>query len=75
MYMSEPLSATIRPYVFMARKIFWTAGGEAGDVLAGLQAQPRAHRQRADALLPGRVCEAGIDVAVGARAPSRGRHG
>lgn len=27
MYMSEPLSATRRPYFFMARKIFWASAG------------------------------------------------
>ena len=28
MYMSVPLSATIRPYRFMARKIFWISGAK-----------------------------------------------
>ena len=55
--MSEPLSATIRPYVFMARKIFCIAGGKPEMSFDALS-RSRVPLGGADPLLPA-TCDAG----------------
>ena len=57
MYMSEPLSATIRPYFFIARKIFWASAGKEEMSLPALSLR-RAPIGSAPAVEPAR-CEAG----------------
>ena len=57
MYMSDPLSATITPYFFIARKIFWaSAGNEEMSLLAF--SLSRAPIGSAPAVEPAR-CDAG----------------
>ena len=57
MYMSEPLSATITPYFFIARKIFWTSAGKEEMFLLALSLS-RAPIGSAPEVEPAR-CEAG----------------
>ena len=67
MYMSEPLSATMRPYRCIARKIFCTLASPCAArdraVHRLLEPQPRAHRQRAGSRAG--AVRRRIDVAVG----------
>ena len=53
MYMSEPLSATMTPYFFIARKIFWASGGKEEMSLLAFSLK-RAPIGRAPAVEPAR---------------------
>ena len=64
MYMSEPLSATIRPYRFIARKIFWISGAKPEMSLPAFSRSRAPIGSAGGSWNPAR-CDRRVDVPVG----------